>query len=125
MTMKTYYLYVFTQEECPPCKRLKQYIDTLPEPQQKELHIVTMKEPKSRFQPYAEPKRTQLAEKLEVMQTPTLVVVHEELACDIDNNGDEWCDGIEVPVERFVGANDIIEHLPATLNAYTYAIDDD
>jgi len=125
MTMKTYYLYVFTQDECPPCQRLKQYISTLPEPQQKELHMVTMKEPKNRFQPYAEPQRTQLAEKLEVIQTPTLVVVHEELACDIDTNGDEWCDGLEVPVERFVGANDIIEHLPATLSAYTYAINDD
>ncbi len=116
MTMKTYYLYVFTQEECPPCKRLKQYVSTLPEGQQGELHMVPLK---------SGDNRTALAEQLEVMQTPTLVVVHEELACDIDNNGDEWCDGIEVPVERFVGANDIIEHLPATLNAYTYAIDDD
>ena len=116
MAMKTYCLYVFTQEGCPPCKRLKEHVSTLPEAQQSELHMVPLKSGES---------RTALAEQLEVTHTPTLVVVHEELTCDIDNNGDEWCDGVEIPVERFVGANDIIEHLPATLNAYTYAIDDD
>ena len=33
----------------------------------------------------------------------------------------EFCDLEEESVERFVGANNIIEHLQATLDAYTYA----
>ena len=36
-------------------------------------------------------------------------------------DGDEDCDYVEQSVERFVGANSIIEHLEATLDAYTYA----
>ena len=39
---------------------------------------------------------------------------------DIDGDGFEDCDYTEEPVERFVGANSIIEHLPATMDAYTY-----
>jgi len=35
--------------------------------------------------------------------------------------GYEFCDLEEESVERFVGANNIIEHLQATLDAYTYA----
>ena len=123
MAMKTYYLYVFTQEGCEPCERLKKYVATLPEPQRKELHFVPFYT-KREHQPYAKGSRTALAAQFEVMQTPTLLVVHEELSCSLDNEGEEWCDGIEVPVERFVGATNIIEHLPATLAAYTYAVDE-
>ena len=54
--------------------------------------------------------------------TPTLLVVDETVACSIEDDGDEYCDGIEVSVERFVGAADIIKHLPATLASYTYAV---
>ena len=122
--MKTYHLYVFTQEGCPPCQRLKEHVATLPQEQQGEIDFVPFYV-KNKQQPYAKGSRTALAEDLEVMQTPTMVVVHEELACTLDNDGEEWCDGVEVPVERIVGANSIIEHLPATLSAYTYALNDD
>ena len=51
-----------------------------------------------------------------------LVVVHETVSCDYDEMmGYEFCDLEEESVERFVGANSIIEHLQATLDAYTYA----
>tara|TARA_R100000988_G_scaffold58743_1_gene29394 strand:- start:137 stop:511 length:375 start_codon:yes stop_codon:yes gene_type:complete len=124
MTMKTYCLYVFTQEGCQPCERLKEHVATLPKPQQEELHFVPFYVQRKQ-QPYAKGSRTALAEQFEVMQTPTLLVVHEEVSCNLDNDGEEWCDGIEVPVERFVGATSIIEHLPATLSAYTYSVNDD
>ena len=124
MAMKTYCLYVFTQEGCEPCEKLKQHVATLPEPQQKELHFVPFYQ-KLEHQPYARGLRTDLAEQFEVTLTPTLLVVHEEVSCNLDNEGEEWCDGIEVSVERFVGATSIIEHLPATLSAYTYSVNDD
>lgn len=65
--------------------------------------------------------RTALAQGLSVELTPTLVVVHETLSCDVDSEGDEYCDYEEESVERFVGAGNIIDHLDATLDAYTYA----
>ena len=66
--------------------------------------------------------RTALAEELSVELTPTLVVVHETVSCDYDEMmGYEFCDLEEESVERFVGANNIIDHLQATLDAYTYA----
>ena len=117
--MKTYHIYVFTQENCAPCYRLKKYVERLPEAQQAELDFVPFRV-KNKQQPYAQAGRTALAEEPNIELTPTLLVVHEEVSCDIDNDGDEWCDGVEVSVERFVGANNIIEHLPATLDAYTY-----
>jgi thioredoxin-related protein len=111
--MKTYELYVFTQESCAPCTRLKDHVQTLTEAEQAELHFVPFKT--------ATGSRTALAEELSVDLTPTLVVVHEEVSCQLDADGDEDCDYVEQSVERFVGANSIIEHLPATLDAYTYA----
>ncbi len=111
--MKTYELYVFTQEACAPCIRLKDYVQTLTAAEQAELHFVPLKT--------ASGQRTALAEELSVDLTPTLVVVHEEVACQLDDDGDEDCDYREESVERFVGANSIIEHLPATLDAYTYS----
>ena len=62
-----------------------------------------------------------LAEELSVELSPTLVVVHETVSCSVDSTGDEYCDLEEETVERFIGANNIIEHLDATLDAYTYA----
>ena len=110
--MKQYHLYVFTQESCPPCGRLKDHVQGLTEAEQAELDFVPFKTVTG--------QRTALAEELSVDLTPTLVVVHETVSCDYDPEmGYEFCDLEEESVERFVGANSIIEHLPATLDAYT------
>ena len=111
--MKSYELYVFTQEGCPPCTRLKNYVDTLPEADRAALTFVPIKTPTG--------SRTALAEELNVELTPTLVVTYEGLQCKLDADGFEDCDYTEEPVERYVGANSIIEHLDATIDAYTYA----
>ena len=111
--MKQYHLYVFTQDQCAPCTRLKDYVSSLTKDEQAELDFVPLKTPTG--------ARTALAEELAVDLTPTLVVCHETVQCELDPDGDEFCDLEEESVERFVGANSIIEHLPATLDAYTYA----
>jgi len=111
--MKQYHIYVFQQDACPPCKRLKDYVSSLTEDEQAELDFVPLKT--------AYGVRTALAEELGVELTPTLVVCHEAIECELDPDGDEFCDFEEQAVERFVGANSIIEHLSATLDAYTYA----
>ena len=113
--MKQYHIYIFTQDACPPCHRLKKHVDAkLTEAEKAELDFVPMKTP--------EGERTALAEELSVELTPTLVVVHETVSCDYDSDlGYEFCDLEEESVERYVGANNIIEHLSATLDAYTYA----
>ena len=110
--MKQYHLYVFSQDGCAPCNRLKEHVETLTEAEQAELDFVPLKT--------ATGSRTALAEELSVELTPTLVVAHETVSCDYDPHlGYEFCDLEEEPVERFVGANNIIEHLQATLDAYT------
>lgn len=111
--MKLYQLYVFTQDSCPPCARLKDYIDTLSQAEKAELTLVPFKTPSG--------SPTALAAEFEVEATPTLVVCHEDLLCSIDDDGDEWCDASESIVEKITGANKIIATLPATLDAYTYA----
>ena len=111
--MKHYELYVFTQDNCPPCTRLKDYVQSLPEADQAELHFVPLKAPNG--------ERTALATELNVELSPTLVVTYEGEQCHIEEDGFEDCDYTEEPVERFVGANAIIEHLDATIDAYTYA----
>lgn len=112
--MKQYHLYVFTQDNCPPCHRLKDHVNTLTPNEKAELDFVPLKT--------ASGSRTALAEELSVDLSPTLVVVHETISCDYDpEEGYEFCDLDEESVERFVGANNIIEHLQATLDAYTYA----
>jgi protein-disulfide isomerase len=112
--MKQYHIYVFTQDACPPCAKLKTYVDSLDAAEKAELDFVPMKT--------ATGQRTALAEELNVELTPTLVVVHETVSCDYDElMGYEFCDLEEESVERFVGAANIIEHLDATLDAYTYA----
>ena len=114
LMMKQYHCYVFTQDGCSPCNRLKDHIETLSDAEKSELDFVPLKT--------ATGARTALAEELNVELTPTLVVVHETVSCDYDElMGYEFCDLEEEPVERFVGANNIIEHLSATLDAYTYA----
>ena len=112
--MKQYHLYVFTQDNCSPCTRLKDHVSTLTSDEKAELDFVPLKTPSG--------ARTALAEELAVELSPTLVVVHETISCAYDpNEGYEFCDLEEESVERFVGANNIIEHLQATLDAYTYA----
>ena len=111
--MKQYHLYVFTQDGCPPCDRLKDHLKTLTSDEQAELDLVPLKTKTGVL--------TALAEELSIELTPTLVVTHETLSCEIDSDDEEFCDQFEESVERFVGANNIIEHLQATLDAYTYA----
>jgi len=110
--MKHYHVYVFTQDECKPCNRLKTYVNTLPENDRNEIDFVPFKVNGGQL--------TALSAELKIEKTPTLVVVHEEHDCV--NDGDvDWCEYKEIEVERIVGANNIIEHLDATLEAYTYA----
>ena len=112
--MKKYHIYVFNQDNCPPFHRLKKYVDRLTDAEKSELDFVPLKTEAG--------ERTALAEELSVELSPTLVVVHETVQCDFDPDmGYEFCDLEEEAVERFVGANNIIEHLSATLDAYTYA----
>ena len=114
--MKQYHCYVFSQDGCGPCNRLKDYIETLTYAEQLELDVVPLKT--------ASGERTALAEELSVELTPTLVVTHEQLACSIEDDDEEYCDQFEVPVETIVGANAIIEKLDGVLDAYTYAHND-
>ena len=66
--MKQYHIYVFTQDGCPPCDRLKDHVKTLTDDEQGELDFVPFKTPSG--------QRTALAEELAVALTPTMVVVH-------------------------------------------------
>ena len=93
--------------------RLKNYVETLAEGERAELDFVPLKTPSG--------QRTALAEELSVELTPTLVVTHETISCEIDNDDEEYCELEEESVERFVGATAIIENLDATLDAYTYS----
>ena len=113
--MKQYHLYVFTQDSCAPCTRLKDHVETLTEGEKAELDFVPLKTPTG--------ARTALAEELgggtitnsrcRTRDGPMRLLDPED--------GYEFCDLTEESVERFVGANNIIEHLQATLDAYTYA----
>ena len=111
--MKQYHLYVFTQDACPPGARLKNYVNTLAEEEKAELDFVPLKT--------ASGQRTALAEELAVELTPTLVVTHETISCEIASDDEEYCELEEESVERFVGAAAIIENLDSTLDAYTYS----
>ena len=63
--MKQYHLYVFTQDHCAPCTRLKDHIETLTQSEKAELDFVPLKTPTG--------ARTALAEELSVELSPTLV----------------------------------------------------
>ena len=65
--MKQYHIYVFTQDACSPCARLKEHCKTLTEDEAAELDFVPLKT--------ATGQRTALAEELAVELTPTLVVL--------------------------------------------------
>lgn len=110
--MKKYHLYVFTQESCPPCTRLKDHVKGLTADEQSELDFVPFKT--------ATGGKTALAEDLGVEKTPTLVVVSLEKECE-EYEGDWYADQTEKLVQSFEGANRIIETLASTLDSYTYA----
>ncbi len=111
--MNKYVLYVFIQDDCKPSSRLIEEVKKLPKHQQQALAWVPLKYPNGRL--------TSLAEKLDVELTPTLAIVHETLMCTTDSDGDEDCDQVEEPVEIYIGATGIIEHLQANIDAYSYA----
>ena len=111
--MKNYHLYIFTQEGCKPCEKLKKHVETLPEDQRLEINFVPLRT--------FNRQRTALAMELKVDLSPTLVVAVTQHTCVLDAD-DEYCECFEVEVERTVGASAIIENLPSVLEAYTYAI---
>ena len=114
MTMKNYHLYVFDQHGGGPSTLLRNHLQTLTDSERSELDFVPLITPSG--------ERSRLANELHVECSPTLVVVHESVQCDIDwNTEEEFCELEEEPVERFVGAENIIRHLQSTLDAYTYA----
>jgi hypothetical protein len=111
--MKNYHIYLFTLNDCAPAKRVMNHVSTLTKAEQAEIDFVPLKT--------ATGERTMLAEELSVELSPMLVVTHDTVSCEIDRDDEEYCELEEESVERFVGANSIIEHLYATLDAYTYA----
>ena len=111
--MKNYHLYVFTQKSCPPCVRLKDYVETLTTDEQSEIDYVSFKT--------ASGELTSLAAGFGIKKTPTLLVVSIEQSCELDGNGDEICHVVETPVERYEGASYIIKSLDSLIDAYTYA----
>ena len=115
MTMKNYHLYVFDQDGSDPSLLLKHHLQTLTDSERSELDFVPLTTPSG--------ERSMLADELQVDCSPTLVVVHESVQCDIDwITDEEYCELEEEPVERLVGVDNIIRHLQSTLDAYTYAL---
>lgn len=119
--MKHYSLYIFSQDNCKPCKELKKHVETLPKEQQDELEFVPMKVQNS-------DSLTALASECKIELTPTLVVVHHDLQCDFSKSPgggtDEFCDYAAEVIERIVGAKNIMNSLPSTLAGYTYSIEE-
>ena len=113
--MNPYVLYLFTLpiDEPEASGKVRDFVLTLTKAQQATIEYVPLRTDDG--------KLTQLAEKLNVDSAPTLVVTHESVSCELDADGDEDCDYIEKPVERFVGAKAITEHLEVTIESYTYA----
>ena len=106
--MKQYQIYLFTKPECPPCIRLKSWLETLPKDFTKEVKMIERSSNPSLF------------EQFDVTLHPTMVVSHVDLKCEL-SDGDEFCSQCESIVEKVEGANNIIETLDATISAYTYA----
>ena len=109
-------LFVFTQPNCNPCYRLKDYIKQLPSEQQAAVEFCSFKTPDGR--------RTALAEELDVTLTPTLVVPNEEMVCELPDEDDfESCDFEATSIETIVGATNIITALPGVINNYVLSED--
>ena len=101
----------FTQPNCPPCYRLKDFINRLPSEQREMIEFVDFKT--------KDGERTALAVELEVELTPTLVVADETFECsEPDEEGIRACDFIDVPIEKIVGATNITTALPGIINNY-------
>ena len=114
LMMKNYHLYLFTQPGSEPCARVNEHIQHLTAAERAEVDFVPLN--------VASGERSALAEELSVELTPTLVVTHETVTCDLDRDtNEEYCELEEESVERHVGAKNIIQHLYATIDAYTYA----
>ena len=113
--MNPYVLYLFTLpvDEPETSTQVRDFVLTLTKAQQATIEYVPLRTDDG--------KLTALAEKLNVDSAPTLVVTHESVSCELDADGDEDCDYIEKPVERFVGAKSITDHLEVTIESYTYA----
>tara|TARA_B100001094_G_scaffold55457_1_gene50982 strand:+ start:4299 stop:4640 length:342 start_codon:yes stop_codon:yes gene_type:complete len=103
-------LLVFTQENCPPCYRLKEYINRLPVQQQELIEFVPLRT--------ASGQLTALAEECHVELTPTLVVAAEHVECT-DDDGIEVCDLIDEPIETIVGGQAITIALPGVIKNYS------
>ncbi|WP_415410245.1 hypothetical protein ACLM45_01525 [Synechococcus sp. A10-1-5-9] len=113
--MKNYHLRVFTQVNNGSCLQLLEHFKTLTEAERAELEVVPIMNAHGDATNHID-----LAMDLSVFGVPTLVVTHESLFCEIGSDGEEYCDQEEQPVERLIGMNNIISHLQATLDAYTY-----
>ena len=109
-------LFLFTQENCPPCYRLKKFIQTLPSEQQDAIEVLNFKT--------ATGSRTALAEELDIEFTPTLVVANEQLVCELpDDNDYEDCDITTDAIETVVGGQNITTALPGIIDNYILSTD--
>ena len=96
--VKKYTIAIFSQDECKPCRDLKEHVRNLPKDQQSVLNFYDMKNLRG--------QQTVWCETLEVNLTPTMIVLHN--------------DDYATPIERVVGCQSIIEMLPSTITDYTY-----
>ena len=109
-------IFVFTQENCPPCYRLKDFIRTLPSEQQDAIEFVNFKT--------ATGVPTALAEELEIELTPTLVVASEHIECELPDDDDyEACDRTTDTIEKIVGGQNITTALPGIMSNYIFPAD--
>lgn len=105
--MKQYQIYVFTKPECPPCTRLKDSLNRIPEELSRELKMVERSSNPALFDFF------------DVTLHPTMVVSHIDLQCE-QEDGEEYCTQSESIVEKIEGAGNILDALDATISAYTY-----
>ena len=110
-------LFIFTQENCPPCYRLKDFIKTLPSEQQDVIELVPFKTETG--------ARTALAEELNISVTPTMVVAAEEMVCetDTDEDGFRYCELKDDSIETIVGGQAITTALPGVIMNYLLSED--
>lgn len=110
-------IFVFTQDNCSPCYRLKDFINTLPSEQQDAIEFVPFKAPNG--------QRTALAEELDVEVTPTLVVAAEEMRCtkDADDIGYWDCNIEDDAIEVIIGGQNITTALPGVILNYILSED--
>ena len=113
MNPYVWYLVTLPVDEPEACTKVRDFVLTLTKAQQATIEYVALRTDDGEL--------TELAKKLNVDSAPTLVVTHESVSCELDADGDEDCDYVEKPVERFVGAKAITEHLEVTIESYTYA----